>query len=577
MKAIFLSLVLLLPSLAVAQYDTQLQKDSLRNTIATVEGADKLSAYRLLTLLYFPESIRDDLKMDTLLALFKEYDGEALRQKDYNSQGIIRVNTVSAYLNRNEHDEIFKLAPEYLACLAKREVWQHYYSVYLVLLQAHLRKGEYDKTIEGAQQMYDKAKLRGHNDGKGMALYIMSSVYGKMNRLEEEEKYIRESIEIIKNISELLGFTAQAYSRLCNVLLLTKQYDEVLLQAREFEKINYLYEETSKSKQPTTWANLWSVYKSLYFRTGDFDKAEIYCNKLDSMDCAPFVRHEVLKTRAQIYYERKQYDKALAMADKAMELCAGDPDHIKAIMGIRIMILCSMRGADDIHDLFRQSLCLHDSIRNTEMNAQLDELRTVYEVDKITAEKERVRNYLLFALGGCFLLSIALGIRIYYNRMIVRKNRGLYRQIMEQDRLAEELENEREKNRELHLRLRSDSAAPEENEDNLELFFGKLSLLMKEKRLFTNSEIKRKEIAMLIGISDRGLHDCIKDNSGMSFTEYVNSLRLAYSRELLSNRDENLTIDAIAFESGFNSRTTFYRLFNESYGLSPKQFKRLVK
>jgi len=197
--------------------------------------------------------------------------------------------------------------------------------------------------------------------------------------------------------------------------------------------------------------------------------------------------------------------------------------------------------------------------------------------EKHVAEKKQVRAYLISALGGCLLLVLALGIWMYYSRTIVRKNRDLYLQIKEQDRLEEELDAERRINLELRLLLKPDAVEFEESEDNYELFFGRLVVLMKEQRLFANFEVKRKDVAKEIGISDRGLHDCIKKNTGMSFAEYINALRLAYARELLSNMDDKHTIETIAFEAGFNSRPTFYRLFTEKYGLSPKQFRKLSK
>jgi AraC-like DNA-binding protein len=132
----------------------------------------------------------------------------------------------------------------------------------------------------------------------------------------------------------------------------------------------------------------------------------------------------------------------------------------------------------------------------------------------------------------------------------------LYRQIVEQDRLTDELESERK--------------------NSLDLIFVRLTTLMREQRLFTQPEVKRKDIAQQIGLSDRSLHDCIKKNTNLSFMEYVNTLRLSYARELLSNTNEKPTIDAIATESGFTSRTTFYRLFTDKYGLTPRQFRDAV-
>jgi len=236
----------------LAQNDGRSRKDSLRNVIATTEGKDKLLAYRLLTNIYFVESARDDLKMDTLLALYREHDDEALRQESFLTQGMIRTNILSAYANRNENDKVIELAPQFLAYIAKQEIWSYYYSIYRTYLTAYIRKGAYNEAIEGARRMYDEAKERDHNDGKGMALYVMSTVYGKMSRYEEEERTISESIDMLKTDKTLLWLTTMAYYRWCNVLIELKRYDEALQQAYEFEKLNYLYEEESKTKQPTT-------------------------------------------------------------------------------------------------------------------------------------------------------------------------------------------------------------------------------------------------------------------------------------------------------------------------------------
>ncbi len=247
---LLVSLLLLLTYTAAAQNNTQHRKDSLRNRIAVAEGQDKLDTYRLLTSIYFGEAAGDSLKMDTLLVLYAQYDAEALRQQQFKTQGLIRTNILSALLNRGTYDEIFRLAPDYLSYLAEHEVWTHYYAVYRTVLHARLRQGEYDQALAGAQQMYDQAKGRGHDDGVGMALYMISSVYGQMSRPDEEEKYIRECIGVIQATDDLLWLTQQAYFRLCSVLAYEGRYDEALGQAKELEAVNVRYEAASGGLSP---------------------------------------------------------------------------------------------------------------------------------------------------------------------------------------------------------------------------------------------------------------------------------------------------------------------------------------
>ena len=62
----------------------------------------------------------------------------------------------------------------------------------------------------------------------------------------------------------------------------------------------------------------------------------------------------------------------------------------------------------------------------------------------------------------------------------------------------------------------------------------------------------------------------------MNVTEHLNTLRLSYSRELLSAEGQKYTNKAIVRMSGFSSCTSFYRLFREKYGLSPEELKKLL-
>ena len=62
---------------------------------------------------------------------------------------------------------------------------------------------------------------------------------------------------------------------------------------------------------------------------------------------------------------------------------------------------------------------------------------------------------------------------------------------------------------------------------------------------------------------------------GESFYDAVNSLRLAeVQRRLLTADARRLTVLALALEAGFNSKTTFNRIFKEKTGLTPKEYRK---
>ena len=90
-----------------------------------------------------------------------------------------------------------------------------------------------------------------------------------------------------------------------------------------------------------------------------------------------------------------------------------------------------------------------------------------------------------------------------------------------------------------------------------------------ENRLFLNSKISREDILRATGVGKNTFVPLIKKYAGsVNLNEYINRLRLEHAVRFL--RDNRVyTVDYIAEASGFNSRSTFYRVFQNIYGMTP--------
>lgn len=53
-------------------------------------------------------------------------------------------------------------------------------------------------------------------------------------------------------------------------------------------------------------------------------------------------------------------------------------------------------------------------------------------------------------------------------------------------------------------------------------------------------------------------------------------LRLVQTVELLKKEPE-YSIDSIVMDSGFGTRTTFYRLYVDRFGITPAQYRKVLK
>lgn len=79
------------------------------------------------------------------------------------------------------------------------------------------------------------------------------------------------------------------------------------------------------------------------------------------------------------------------------------------------------------------------------------------------------------------------------------------------------------------------------------------------------------ETAKALHISTNYLGEIFAKEMGMSYNDYVNSIRLKYSKSLLKKTD--YSISQICYASGFSTVSYFSKLFFTSYGLLPSEYR----
>ena len=86
-----------------------------------------------------------------------------------------------------------------------------------------------------------------------------------------------------------------------------------------------------------------------------------------------------------------------------------------------------------------------------------------------------------------------------------------------------------------------------------------------------NPELDATHIASYINMSKTSLYKKIKSITGLSPHLLINQYRLKKAAQLLKNSEMN--VSEIIDEIGFNSRSYFYKSFNEMFNCSPKDYK----
>ncbi|MGH1365594.1 MAG: helix-turn-helix domain-containing protein [Calditrichia bacterium] len=111
--------------------------------------------------------------------------------------------------------------------------------------------------------------------------------------------------------------------------------------------------------------------------------------------------------------------------------------------------------------------------------------------------------------------------------------------------------------------------------DSAEQLSEELQVLMEGKKLYLENGLKLQDLAQRLSISTNHLSQILNSKLNMSFFDFVNGYRVKEAQRLLiSTEHQHLTLLAIAFEAGFSSKSAFNKVFKETTGLTPSQFRR---
>lgn len=88
-------------------------------------------------------------------------------------------------------------------------------------------------------------------------------------------------------------------------------------------------------------------------------------------------------------------------------------------------------------------------------------------------------------------------------------------------------------------------------------------------------ELPLEEVASHLGMKPTYFSRFFKRATGRCYVEFVNSLRISKSCELLLDQDKPVT--DVCFESGFNNLSNFNRRFQQLKGMTPSCYRRLVE
>jgi AraC-like DNA-binding protein len=102
-----------------------------------------------------------------------------------------------------------------------------------------------------------------------------------------------------------------------------------------------------------------------------------------------------------------------------------------------------------------------------------------------------------------------------------------------------------------------------------------LAHLMATEKLFKNSELALTDLANRLDIHPNYLSQVINEKAGVNFYDYINTLRIEEFKKLTAlPESKQYTLLSLAYDCGFNSKSSFNRHFKKITDLSPSEYMR---
>lgn len=236
---------------------------------------------------------------------------------------------------------------------------------------------------------------------------------------------------------------------------------------------------------------------------------------------------------------------------------------------------------------------MRDTLVTIEKEREFGTLRMQYRdaINEIDAQRKdfEIREIRLsFAFSVVLFLVVMVSVLLY-----LRKKRQGYKDLFRRyedrraviDRLSSDIDRLRAQNRQLlsvengqgHADSEQSAGQQEKKHQRNEVLFARLEELMREKQIWRDKDISRDSVAQMLGTNTLYVSKCLSDCAGESFYAYINRYRIAEAVRLLSVPGDDTPMRAIADQIGYNSITSFYRVFQKETGVPPKYYKEALR
>lgn len=475
-----------------------------------------------------------------------------------------------------------------------------------LLVEALVRTNRYEEAISQCDSVIGMARTTGNWNAEAQIFCDLANIYKRMSYSSMAEKCFDKAINLMKDSKEVrdMAVLSTAYGDYISFLI---------DQGRIADALSVGYKKETAIESMSTlpgpppgyidreYGYLFAKMAFLLHTAGQKKESERYHAKFLTTDFSKTI--EGKKYAVPFLISTNRFHKAKALNDECIAAFKNDTVSYEFLHLLQDKAAIE-RGLKEYQAagitmercyILRDTIYAHESASEAQKFAvqfQLKEKEFELKMANANATKRNIflAGITIIAVLLIFLLWIArrnLSISKEKNKALVNKldkyiaeheeRRKAYgERFFNAGKLAAEAQGTEEESEDKDC-LTSDQVYENLPSDAESLAYGRfmsMETLIVNKRLFLEPGFGRDELCRIANVSKNDISPMLRRYAGAeNVTDYINRLKVEYSIKLMSEKPY-LSIDAIAAESNFTSRSTFYRVFQKICGMSPAQYQK---
>ena len=451
---------------------------------------------------------------------------------------------------------------------------------------------DFQKAYENLNKSMELSKLYGFDNNLAYSYLNMASIIDSRNRLFANDAL---STEALDNTKLAFDFAVKAQEWNVAVTSIYNMLDMIHNKA-DFELIVPVLTRF-KNLQLTDSVEMWQCTRMFCkateaFQASQYQQALNYYEKM-------LVEAQKITTNRQQCIIKAMQQKAAVLAvmhhyEEAIS-CLNEVEHIALDHGMKSELIDNYRAKAQVYDAMgnrqmaeqldykflktRDEFIQKSHAEMLEKSRFLDELSRVNDqVAQIQAKHERAHQLLL-------MMSLIAAIILIAMVLLVRSNikqRNYIRHLYEKNVQLLDVKVTAEQPASHSVDKQEDSAPKYQSQldqESKDRLFERIKNVMNDIAIICKPDFSLQQLAIQVGSNYKYVSQVVNESYGKSFKQVLNEQRVREACRILNdpNQSAHLTIEAIAANLGFNSRSNFTVTFKRITGISPSDFMKMAK